>query len=252
MASPDIERKLPYLPPETWCRIIAEVSKHHDYREFVHLWTQYRHVSSVFKSEIEKTLIDQHIKKPTIHLDLFAVLSNLFNQELVKTGKMSEEEMMEPDIYGVLELAHGSVVWLPCRFHQLSPNEKEITFRYQDDSAEIYEWPKFEYLSGKVMLRPAVMLMHTTCQHLPVQIEWVNRNERITLSLTFDWKQLFSMFIARDSNAHSRYFTYRRFHFGRPCRWPSGDDGTVRMCREHEAGRRYVWPLLVFSTWYSS
>ena len=235
MASPDAERKLPSLPPETWCKIIAEVTEYHDYKEFDYLWTQYRHVSSVFKSEIEKTLIDQHLKMAAIYLDLFAVLSDLFNQALVKAGKMSEEERMEPDIYGVVELAHSSVVWLPCKFHRLSPNEKEITFRYQDASLETNEWPQFEYLAGKVMLRPVSMLWHPTCQHLPVQIEWINRNERVSLSLTFDWKQLFSMFIARDSMAHTRYFGSRRFHFGRPCRWPSGDDGTVRMCLEHQA-----------------
>ena len=171
MASPGTERKLPSLPAEIWHKIIVEVSKFHDYREFIHLWTQYRHVSSLFKSETEKALIDQHLKKPTIYIDLFAVLSNLFNQELVKSGKISEEQMLEPDIYGVVELAHSPVVWLPCKFHQLSPNEKEITLRYQDASLETDEWPKFEYLSGKVMLRPASMLWHTTCRHLPVQIE---------------------------------------------------------------------------------
>lgn len=248
MASLDTERKLPYLPPETWCKILAEVSKFHDHREFVHLWTQLRHVSSVFKSEIENTLIDQHLKKPTIHIDLFAALSALFNQELVKAGKMSEEEMMEPDIYGWVELAHSSVVWLPLRFHQLSSNENDITFRYGGVSTESDEWPKFEYLSGKVMLRPLPMSLQTTLQHLPVQIEWVNRNEQVALSLTFDWKQLFSMFIARDHLTYNHYLRYRRFRFARPCRWPSGDDGTVRLCREHEAGRRYVCPLLVFSS----
>ena len=153
---------------------------------------------------------------------------------------------MHPDVYGVVELAHSSVVWLPLRFQQLSPNENEITFRYEEVSTESDEWPKLENLSGKVMLRPLTMLMHTTCQHLPVQSEWVNRNEQVTLTLTFDWKQLFSMFIARDSHTHILYFIYRRFHFGHPCRWPSGLDGTVRMCREHEAGQRYVCPLLQF------
>ena len=251
MASPDTERKLPYLPAEIWSKILAEVSKHHNYREFVPVWTQYRHVSSVFKNEIEKTFIDHHLKKPTIYVDPFAVLSDLFNQELVKAGKMSEEEMMEPDIYGVVELAHSTVVRLPCKFHQLSPDENETTFRYQDESIETDEWPKFEHLSGKVMLRPASLLVHTTCQHLPVQIEWINRNEQVTLSLTFNWKQLFSMFIARDSHTQSQYFVYRRFHFGRPCRWPSGADGTVGMCREHEAGRRYACSLLQFRLCYS-
>ena len=240
MASPDTERELPYLPTEIWSMILIEVSKHHDYMEFVHLWTQYRRVSSMFKREIEKTLIDQHLKKPTIYVDL-AVLSILFNQALVKAGKMSEEEMMEPDISGVV-----TAICVPLTFHALAPEENEITFRYQDKSTETDEWPIWEYLSGRMMLRPKPMLMHTTCQHLPVQIEWVNRNEQVTLSLTFDWKQLFSMFIARDSHTHSRYFVYRRFHFGRPCRWPSGAEGTVRMCREHEAGQRYVCPLLQF------
>ena len=207
-----------------------------DYRDFVDLWTRYRHVSSVFKSEIEQALIDQHLKKPAIYIDLFAVLDDLSSQALVKVGKLSEEERMEPDIYGSVELAPGSVVRLPCKFHQFSPNKKEITFQYEDESSETDEWPTFEYLSGKVMLRTATMSMHTACQHLPVQIEWTNRNERVILSLTFDWKQLFSLFIARDYMAHNRYFLFRRFHFGRPCRWPSGNDGTVRMCMVHGAG----------------
>lgn len=227
MASPDIERELPYLPPEILSKILPQVSNLQDYGEFVHLWTQYRHVSSVFKSEIEKAIIDQHLKKPAIYIDPFTVLSDLFNQALVKEGKMSEKERMKPELY------HSSVVYLSCKFHQLSPSGKEITFRYQDWSIETDGWPEFEYLSGKVMLRQATMWMHPTRQHLPVQIEWINRNKRVTLSLTFDWKQLFSMFVARDYNSHSRYFVYRRFHFGRPCRWPSGDDGTVRMCTEH-------------------
>ena len=241
MASPHSERKLPYLPAEIWSKIRAEVSKHDDFREFVALWTQYRRVSSVLKSEIEKTLIDQHLKKPTIYVDPFVAVSHLLNQESFKAGKMSEEEMMEPDIYGV-----PTAVCLALTFYALAPEENEITFQYQGESIETDEWPNLEYLSGRMMLRPNSMLMHTTCQHLPVQIEWINRNEQVTLSLTFDWKQLFSMFIARDSHTHSLYFVYRRFHFGRPCRWPSGVDGTVRMCREHEAGQRYVCPLLQF------
>ena len=227
IASPDTERELPYLPPEILSKILPQVSNLHDYREFVHLWTQYRHVSSVFKNEIEKALIDQHLTKPTIYIDILAVLSDLFTQASVKEGELSEEERMKPELY------HISVVCLSCKFHQLSPSGKEITFRYQELSIEEDGLPKYEYLSGKVMLRPASMWMHTTRQHLPVQIEWINRNKRVTLSLTFDWKQLFSMFVARDCNSHNRYFISRRFHFGRPCRWPSGDDGTVRMCTEH-------------------
>ncbi len=234
MASPDIQRKLPYLPPETWSKILAEVSYHRDFREFVHLWTQYRRVSSVFKSEIERTLIHQHQNKPTIYLRLIPMLSALFSQALAKSTNMSAEEMTETDEYEYIEIAHSSDPLVPLRFYQLSPNENEITFRYQNLSIE-EEWPKAEHLYGKVMLRPHAMLMHTTLQHLPAQVEWVNRNEQVTLSLTFDWKQLFSMFIARDAHTYNQYFSYRRFPFAPPCRGQFSD-GTVRMCMEHELG----------------
>ena len=248
MASPGTERKLPSLPAEIWHKIIAEVSKFHDYGEFIHLWTQYRHVSSVFMSETEKALIDQHLKKPTMYVDLFAVLSALFNQELVKSGKMSEEKMLEPDIYGVIELAHSSVIWLPLTFYQLSTtNNKDITFRYEggDVSPTSDQWPKFSHLSGKVMLQPLEMGLQTTPHHLPVQVEWVNRNEQVALSLTFDWKQLFSMFLIRFHHTYKSYFRYGDFRFARPCPWPLGDDRTLRLCKVHEPVRRLFLPLCI-------
>lgn len=185
MASPDTQRKLPYLPPETWSKILAELSYHRYFRDFVHLWNQYRRVSSVFKSEIERTLIHHHLKEPTIYLKLIPMLSALFSQALAKSTKTSPEEMMETDEYEHIEFAHGSDIMGSLKLYQLSPNENEITFRYQDLSIE-EEWPKFEHLYGKLMLRPHSMLMHTTLQHLPAQVEWVKRNEQVTLSLTFD------------------------------------------------------------------
>ncbi len=82
------------------------------------------------------------------------------------------------------------------------------------------------------MIRPLAMWTHPTLQHLPAQVEWINRNERVTLSLTFDWRQLFSMFIARDDATYNQYFSRKQFVFGPPCRWRVAD-GTARKCMEH-------------------
>ena len=238
MASPHTERTLPYLPREIWSKILAEVSYHRDFRELAYVWTQYRRVSSVFKSEIERTLIQQHLKRPTIYVKLLPMLSAL----IFNSTKTSPEEMIETDGYEHIELVHSCDVLVPLRFHQLSANENEITFRYHHIDAEPDGWPNFEHLSDEVMLRPFSMFMHSTLQHLPVQVEWVNRNEQVTLSLTFDWKQLFSMFITRETLTYNQYFVYGRFRFAPPCRWRYVD-GTARMCMEHGADRRYLCPL---------
>ena len=228
MASPETKRKLPYLPPEILTKIFAEASNHRDYSEFVQLWTQCRHASSVFKSEIKRTLIHQHLKKPTIYVRLMPILSALVFGPAEETGEISE--------YECIDLVHNSEISpLPLKFYQLSPNQNEITFRYQDyPGHEVSgEWPKFDHLSGKVMLRPHTMFMHTTAQHLPAQVEWVNRNGQVTLSLTFGWKQLFSMFIVRDARTYEQFFMSRRlFPFNPPCRGRFGD-GTARMCLGH-------------------
>ena len=194
MVSRDIERKLPHLPAEIWSKILAELSIHRDYGEFVHLWTHYRHVSSIFKNEVEKNTISQtnHYSTPTIYLPLSAMLTDLLDQEIFKASNMSAEEMMEKDKWETWELADTGIGRLPLRFHQLSPNKNEITFIYKDVSIETDGWPEFEHLCGKSMIRPLTMWAHPTLQHLPAQVEWINRNERVTLSLTFDWKQLFS------------------------------------------------------------
>ncbi len=131
MAPPDIARKLPHLPAETWSKILAELSNHRHYGEFVHLWTHYRRVSSLFKSEIEKNLNRQERKRPTIYLHLTAMLTDLLDQEMFKASGMSAEEMMEIDKREKVELVDSGVGRLPLRFHQLSPNKNEITFRYQ-------------------------------------------------------------------------------------------------------------------------
>ncbi|KAK0511837.1 hypothetical protein JMJ35_005687 [Cladonia borealis] len=225
MASPETKRKLPYLPPEILTKIFAEASNHRDYSEFVQLWTQCRHASSVFKSEIERTLIHQHLKKPTIHVKLMPILSALVFGPAEEAREISE--------YEYIDLVHSSDISLPLEFHQLSPNENEITFKYQRYRWEGEEWPDFDHLSGKVMLRPHTIFMHTTLQHLPAQTEWVNRDGKVTLSLTFDWKQLFSMFIARDARTYKKFFTSPRFFvFDPPCRGRFGDE-TARMCTGH-------------------
>lgn len=231
MASPATGRKLPYLPPEIWGKIFAEVSRYHTYKGFVQLWTQYRHMSSVFRSAIEMALIDEHLRKATIQIDLFAVLSNIF---LVKSGKMSEAMMIGPDSSRVFDRVRSSVLWLPLTFQQLSSNNNNyMSFRYQGLSTDSDEWPKVEHLSGKVMLHPFRMSVHNTVQHLPVQIEWVNRNEHVTLTFTFNWRQLFSMFIARDVQTFRDYFVYRRLRFAGPCTWSSAGDRTAMRCALH-------------------
>ena len=185
MAPPDTQRTLPSLSPEMWSNILAEVSHPRDFRKFVHLWTRYRCGSSVFRSEIDRTLIHQHLKAPTIYLKLILMLSALFSQTLAKSTKTSPKEMMETGEHEYIELAHGSDMMVDLRFYQLSPNENEITRIYQDLSIE-EEWPNFEHLYGKVLLRPHSMLMHTIFQHLPTQVEWVNHNEQVTRTLTFN------------------------------------------------------------------
>ena len=178
----------------------------------------------MFKRETGRTLIHQHLKKPTIHVNLIPIISALVCGPAYETGEMSE--------YECIDLVHSSEISsLLLKFHQLSPNENEITFRYQRYLWEGEEWPDFDHLSGKVMLRPS-MSKNTTTQHLPVQAKWVNRDGRVTLSLTFDWKQLFCMFIARDAKTYKNFFTSRYFLFTLPCRGRC-KDGTARKCLGH-------------------
>ena len=91
------------------------------------------------------------------------ILSALVFGPAYETGEMSE--------YECIYLVHSSEISsLLLKFHQLSPNENEITFRYQRYLCEGEEWPYFDHLSGKVMLRPS-MYKNTTAQHLPTQAE---------------------------------------------------------------------------------
>lgn len=55
---------------------------------------------------------------------------------------------MEYDENENIDLVHGSEISLLLTFHQLSPNDNEVTFIDQDYSIE-EEWPNFEHLSGK-------------------------------------------------------------------------------------------------------
>ena len=233
MTSAETKTKLHYLPPEILTKIFAKASNHRDYREFVQLWTQCRRASSVFKREIERTLIHQHLRKPTMHVSLMPILSALVFGPAYEMGEMSEHEC--------IDLVHSSEISsLLLKFHQLSPNENEITYRYQRCLWEGEEWPDFDHLSGRLMLRPSTMSMHTTLQHLPVQAEWVNRNEKVSLSLTFDWKQLFCMFMARDARTYEQFFMSRRlFPFNPPCRGRFGN-GTVRLCMGHG----HAWDMM--------
>ena len=159
------------------------------------------------------------------------ILSALVFGPAYETGEMSE--------YECIDLVHSSEISpLPLKFYHLSPNENEITFRYQGFTRG-EEWPKPDHLSGKLMLRPSVS-KNTTAQHLPAQAEWVNRNEKVSLSLTFDWKQLFCMFIARDARTYEQFFMSRRlFPFNPPCRGRFGN-GTVRLCMGHG----HAWDMM--------
>ena len=232
MASPETESKLPYLPPEIWSKIFAEVSNHSDYTEFVRLWTQHRRVSSAFKSEIERTLIHQYLKKPIINVQLMPMLSALGAQRVECTDTSAEKKMGIDDCEDIEE-AHRSEILVILKFHQLSPNENEITFKYQDPCTRPVDWSKLEHLNGTVMLRPLKLLMNTTIQNLPAQVEWLIHSEgRLSLSLTFDWKQFFSMFIVRDAQTYNQYFVDRRLTFACLCRGRL-KDGTLEMCRGH-------------------
>ena len=237
MASPETESKLPYLPPEIWSKIFAEVSNHSDYTEFVRLWTQHRRVSSAFKSEIERTLIHQYLEKPIINVQLMPMLSALSAQGAECTDE-SAEKRWEADGCEAVDQGFQSEIFVSLKFHQLSPNENEITFKYEAPRTEPVDWSNLVYYHGTVMLRPLKLLMNTTIQNLPAQVEWlVNSEVRLSLILTFDWKQLFSMFIVRYAQIYNQYFVDRRLIFASLCRGRL-KDGKLEMCRGH--GRRRI------------